>query len=91
MCARPHCSTSIGCVVSVALECVWTVIGSAGTGPGRVSHFNVKRRISAPFRLFFQFIAAFTLKSACKLYCEDVLLTKVCICFEAQNIDQISF
>lgn len=39
MCVRPPCSTSTGCVVSVALECVWTATVSAGTGQGRVSHY----------------------------------------------------
>lgn len=36
---RPPCSTSTGCAASVVLECVWTAIGSAGTGLGRVSHY----------------------------------------------------
>lgn len=47
-CVRPRSSTSTGYVVSVALECVWTAIGSAGTGQGRVSHYiNHKENVRA--------------------------------------------
>lgn len=41
MFVRPPYSTFTGCVASVDLECVWTAIGYAGTGRGRVSHYGI--------------------------------------------------
>lgn len=40
MCARLPYSTSTGCVVSAALECVLTAIDYAGTSPGRVRQYG---------------------------------------------------
>lgn len=37
MSAKLRYSIFTGCVASAVLECVWTAIDCAGTGPGRVS------------------------------------------------------
>lgn len=44
MYVRQLCSTSTGFVASVALGCVWTAIGSAGTDREKVTCYNLKER-----------------------------------------------
>lgn len=49
MYVRQLCLTSTGSVASVALGCVWTAIGSAGTDQEKVTCYNwIERELKCP-------------------------------------------